>query len=188
MQKLLIALAIGLTWLVAPASANTIANFSLDKVTFSGGGTAIGTFTLDLTTSTLSNVNITTSMDSVSVPFSDFGTTYTDTGGRSFFNGVTTSFQFTQVIVGVVYTLGLNVGGPLTALNLAGSPSFGLVGFSETETSDLCEGQCGTRTINGGSLDVGVSATPLPATLPLFAGGLGLLGYLSRRRRQASRT
>ena len=29
-----------------------------------------------------------------------------------------------------------------------------------------------------------VSATPLPATLPLFAGGLGFVGYLTRRRRK----
>jgi uncharacterized protein (TIGR03118 family) len=29
-----------------------------------------------------------------------------------------------------------------------------------------------------------VAATPLPATLPLFAGGLGLLGFIARRRRR----
>ena len=33
-----------------------------------------------------------------------------------------------------------------------------------------------------------VSATPLPATLPLFAGGLGLMGLLSRRRKRKSTT
>ena len=27
-----------------------------------------------------------------------------------------------------------------------------------------------------------VSTTPLPASLPLFAGGLGLIGWLARRR------
>ena len=30
-----------------------------------------------------------------------------------------------------------------------------------------------------------VSATPLPATLPLFAGGLGFIGYLTRRKKRA---
>ena len=29
------------------------------------------------------------------------------------------------------------------------------------------------------------SATPLPATLPLFAGGLGFVGYLTRRKKNA---
>ena len=34
------------------------------------------------------------------------------------------------------------------------------------------------------SVDIlGPSATPLPATLPLFAGGLGFVGYLARRKR-----
>ena len=33
--------------------------------------------------------------------------------------------------------------------------------------------------------DAAAAATPLPATLPLFAGGLGLLGYLTRRKRSA---
>ena len=28
------------------------------------------------------------------------------------------------------------------------------------------------------------AATPLPATLPLFAGGLGFVGYLTRRKRK----
>jgi hypothetical protein len=32
-----------------------------------------------------------------------------------------------------------------------------------------------------------VAATPLPATLPLFAGGLGFVGYLGRRRKQIAK-
>jgi len=31
-----------------------------------------------------------------------------------------------------------------------------------------------------------ITATPLPATLPLFAGGLGFVGYLTRRRKKAT--
>ena len=31
-----------------------------------------------------------------------------------------------------------------------------------------------------------VTATPLPAALPLFAGGLGFVGYLARRRKRSS--
>jgi hypothetical protein len=33
-------------------------------------------------------------------------------------------------------------------------------------------------------LDNSPSATPLPATLPLFAGGLGFVGYLTRRKKR----
>jgi hypothetical protein len=34
------------------------------------------------------------------------------------------------------------------------------------------------------TIEIGVAATPLPAVLPLFAGGLGLVGFLSRRKKQ----
>jgi hypothetical protein len=33
-------------------------------------------------------------------------------------------------------------------------------------------------------LDMEVTATPLPAALPLFAGGLGIVGFLSRRKKR----
>ncbi len=37
---------------------------------------------------------------------------------------------------------------------------------------------------NGGvALNIDAVATPLPATLPLFAGGLGVLGWIARRRK-----
>jgi hypothetical protein len=32
-----------------------------------------------------------------------------------------------------------------------------------------------------------IAVTPLPATLPLFAGGLGLVGYLAKRRKQSAK-
>lgn len=51
-------------------------------------------------------------------------------------------------------------------------PSFECEGYS-------CTG-ADTRYVDGGF----ASATPLPATLPLFAGGLGFVGYLASRRRQ----
>jgi hypothetical protein len=34
--------------------------------------------------------------------------------------------------------------------------------------------------------DLGPAATPLPATLPLLAGGLGLFGFLSRRKKRSA--
>ena len=43
-------------------------------------------------------------------------------------------------------------------------------------------------TATGGNVlirDISMSATPLPATLPLFAGGLGLVGFLAKRRKSA---
>jgi hypothetical protein len=38
---------------------------------------------------------------------------------------------------------------------------------------------------NGGSFTVNpISTTPLPAALPMFAGGLGMVGFLARRKKQ----
>lgn len=35
--------------------------------------------------------------------------------------------------------------------------------------------------------NVAISSTPLPATLPLFAGGLGFVGYLAKRRKRSTK-
>jgi hypothetical protein len=43
-----------------------------------------------------------------------------------------------------------------------------------------------TEVTNGIPLDAPPSPTPLPATLPLFAGGLSLVGFLARRKRKAA--
>jgi hypothetical protein len=45
-------------------------------------------------------------------------------------------------------------------------------------------GHATTDTIDSITLPGNVAATPIPAALPLFAGGLGLLGMFSRRRKQ----
>jgi hypothetical protein len=56
---------------------------------------------------------------------------------------------------------------PLTSIVLTS-----IAGFSQLKSFDIS----------------GLTATPLPASLPLFAGGLGLLGYLTRRRKRAAVT
>ena len=181
---------------VAPASADTIANFTLDGVTFGDGGTATGSFTLDLDTSTLSNVNITTSSNIDSM-FAAFGATYNDSSTNIFTNGTTAQFEFDNFYYyfPVFFPTGedslvIDLPGPLTPANLAGSSSFAASG-SESEYFFLCGGGgldfCGARTITAGTLDTGLSATPLPATLPLFAGGLGFVGYLARRRKRSEK-
>jgi hypothetical protein len=42
------------------------------------------------------------------------------------------------------------------------------------------------RTITASGVADVLSQTPLPATLPLFAGGLGFVGYLAKRRKNAT--
>lgn len=174
-----IAIAVAVLGFAAPASADTIANFTLDGVTFSGGGTATGTFALDLDTSTLSNVNITTSADDLG----DFGETYTL---GSFSNGPA-SFDFVDGFPPFVGDeLIINLAATLTPSNLASSTSFTIQNGNEAfYFFPLCGfAACDSRDIDAGSLDEVLTTTPLPPTLPLFAGGLGMVGFLSRRRKR----
>jgi hypothetical protein len=170
------AIAVAVLGFAVPASADTVANFTLDGVTFGGGGTATGGFTLDLTTSTLSNVNVTTSADG------DLGTTYTE----GIFDSPST-FEFIDgfpPFAGEAFEIDLS--DALTDTNLASTNSFTIVNGSELlfflEVCGLFP--CDGRIIAGGSLDSSPATTPLPAALPLFACGLGMLGVLSRRRKR----
>jgi hypothetical protein len=75
-----------------------------------------------------------------------------------------------------------------TINNLLGNPSSGTVNaaveitglnpFTSLTFSDT------TGNSPAFEFDIGEAATPLPATLPLFAGGLGFVGYLAKRRKQ----
>ncbi len=63
------------------------------------------------------------------------------------------------------------------------SPTFNQVGYSTASSNTNA-----FFTLDGtGSVTVTpeITPTPLPATLPLFAGGLGVVGYLTRRKRRS---
>jgi hypothetical protein len=77
--------------------------------------------------------------------------------------------------VGVTNTCGedLTIGGDKLPLGAF------IVSFLDTGTGNVI------GTANSGDLFVNqLAATPLPAALPLFAGGLGLMGWLTRRRKR----
>lgn len=69
----------------------------------------------------------------------------------------------------------------------AENPSFA-VGFNpyanDTYVVTLSAGTAAGDTTSLGSVSEQINATPLPAALPLFAGGLGLMGLLARRRKR----
>jgi hypothetical protein len=62
------------------------------------------------------------------------------------------------------------------AVEVTGLPAFTTLTFQDTTGNDPAF-----------EFDLGATATPLPATLPLFAGGLGLVGYLTKRRKQSAK-
>jgi hypothetical protein len=114
-------------------------------------------------TSTQFTITVPTSgflQDTPTVSFTIAGKTYTSVLDVQF-NGptITSIFGFSDTVNGDT----------LTSIGLTSFQLFG-TGISSTDG--------GTVTINA------VAATPLPAALPLFAGGLGLLGMFARRRKQ----
>jgi hypothetical protein len=60
---------------------------------------------------------------------------------------------------------------------------------SDASTGGWCVGYGASLCTPYSNADAGLnglfSATPLPTTLPLFAGGLGFVGYLAKRRKQS---
>jgi len=168
------------TWLSAPASADTVGTFTLDGVTFSDASTATGQFDLDLTTGTLSNVNVTT--NAANYFFGNFS------NGPASFNLSAPDSPYSG------YGLTLNLLVTLTPANMVNGASFSLnTGTSYEGYFDFFECfifACTSRGITAGQLDVSnvTSATPLPAALPLFATGLGAVGALTWRRKRKART
>ncbi len=165
----------------APASANTIKTFNLNGVTFSDGGTATGSFTLDLTTQTIVSSAIFTSFKNFVFVGGDYNGSFVD----SF-----TDFPSAQVKLGdgaIPFLSGqlLTLKFALTnATDLSAITSFVLSG-SEKVYSWLCwGGLCATRTIVAGTADI--AATPIPAALPLLATALTGMGFIGWRRKRAT--
>ncbi len=117
------------------------------------------------------------------VTYSDPGTYFaTFPTGGSFPVGTTLSFATSSDDGGFGY--------------YSSGPAFDLTG-SDADPVQLFSGDVSSPTIllgnytlfdfNGQSnlrITEDVSATPLPAALPLFAGGLGIVGFLSRRKKR----
>jgi hypothetical protein len=163
----------------APASANTIATFELDGVTFNDGGTASGTFSLDTTTHTITNSSITTSFKNLLFIGGDYDGSFAD----SYLSVPTAEVHVGDgaipFISGQLLTLTF---GLTDATNLWSLPSF-IVAGGESVYSWLCGGLCGTRSIVAGTINT-VSATPIPAALPLLATALGGMGFIGWRRKR----
>ena len=153
------------TFVEAPVRADVFTTFDLDNVMFSDGGTATGSFTFDSTNGSLSNVSITTSPDG------NVGTTYTSGTSALGPNLTRPTFELFSFVNGsLILQLEVNLPVAFTSPNSIVGPFNG---------EFLCRGQvCSSaRDVSGGTL----VPTPLAATLPLFAGGLG-----SRRKRKAA--
>jgi hypothetical protein len=164
--------AAALSLLAASANAATITyDIGTTTATFAGGGldTLTGTFTVDFTANTLTNIAITVSgnvIPGVSPPVpTTFGTP--NTLSPNTVGAQNPAGQF--VVVHLVFQDNLgNSPDAITQVNFT-QGSIGLNVMSLTAS--------GTATPQ-------TSATPLPAALPLFATGIGGLGFLGWRRKR----
>ena len=157
-------------------------------------------------TITTNNVDIVS--DLTSTPKAADGNQYLDLVGNGTTGGISQSFD---TKLGQTYTLSFEYGNNAWSTGFAqaqmkvGALS-ALLGHNTSTTSDInwtsytgtFVGDGDPMTLSfletygynyGGVLldDISVTATPLPAALPLFAGGLGILGLLGRRRRKSKK-
>lgn len=162
----------------APAKADVV--YTLDFDTY--GGTLEGTGDLTLNFSSLSQAdNLNESLSSILVNITttniDGNGTYTITPSN-----LASSSQFQTGSAGQIYTLTAGETEPTGDQN----------GTADTLFLDLYTNTWQIHgkydsTVDQGKLVVNgpaLSSTPLPASLPLFAGGLGFVGYLTRRRKR----
>jgi hypothetical protein len=169
---------------VAPASAATIQTYELNGVTFNDGGTASGSFTIDLSTNTLVSSSIVTSFKNIVFVGGDYNGSFFDSFTATPAANLSLADWGVPLISGQLLSLNF----ALSDLSLA---SFAASG-SETVYSGLCFFSgfvCGSRSIVSGTIDavVAVAPTPLPAALPMLAAALGGMGFAGwRRKRQAA--
>jgi hypothetical protein len=157
-----------------PSAQAATLTWVLQGVVFDDGGTATGSFGYDADTNIFSAINITTSVNA------GLGTTYgvpTGVGNSTLFDTVT-AFPVTGE-----YRLTFDLTAAMT--NLGGTIALNL--FSVwLDVELLCaEPGCFTlatsRFLSQGAITT--SPVPLPAALPLFAAGLGAMGFMGWRKR-----
>ena len=169
LSGIIVAIGIFGTCLASPANAATIV-WTLEDFAFGDGGTVSGSFSTDSTTGLVTSFDITTSHPD----YGGFGFVYDSSMHTDTLNPTTYGFQIIDDSIPSVY-LQLSFKLPFT------TPSTDyLITYDSYEEA----GEYGQ--IDIGSGDATGVFTPLPAALPLFATGLGVMGLLGRRRKRKS--
>jgi hypothetical protein len=188
---LAVAFGLGLLLRIVPANAATITDYVTFSVTGSyatngccyDNGTATGSFDITF------DPTLAYPDQSISGVITNLNYTVTDPvlGGNITLNPITTFTLFYGVLT-LYSDYSVDQG-----KNFTETPDIviGINGFPTTPPLGVAgavwysaDADGNTLTASGGAT-ITPAATPLPATLPLFAGGLGFVGYLTRRRKQA---
>ena len=164
----------------APVANATVYNFEFDSLSV-GNLTAIGTVTIDQIGANLEVTAITGTISGTDL-----------SGGPQTINGIVTNpnFPSTSTSSDSVFTFDnlafngdphLDVNGILFTTTENSSGFWNLWWSPTAQNYKLAESTGGTFAF----FEIGnLSTTPLPATLPLFASGLGALGLLGWRRKR----
>jgi hypothetical protein len=174
MRKILIVLTIGIAALASAPSRAATYDFSFGNMYGTVFGTVTGTIILpdgNATNEAATSVTITSAPSSLAslLPNPILGTDLTNpTNSNSFTvsNGKITSALFYYTIPGGGY------------FEISSSASYRDLLLNFSDAGVIEPGNYTTFTPVA-------ATTPLPATLPLFAGGLGFVGYLARRRKRS---
>jgi hypothetical protein len=181
------------TVLAGPASAYTIASFSLSGITFNDGGTASGTFRIAYGNFSAFSSTVTTTagviMTGAKLDNAVFQTNLAGETEISFSGSTLSSNDFMR----------LYVQASLNPATLASLPTFDVT-YGIERVSYLCPPTCSlslSRNVTAGSIvTTGLETFPdpppppvptsLPATLPLLASALGGMGVIGWRRKRSA--
>lgn len=152
------------------ANAATI-QWSLSGVTFDDGGTASGTFSTDSVSGNLLSYNLTTSAGST-LPGFNYNASNSSIYGNNVFS--VNSFLLTNNSPFAIPYLNLSFQNSLTT---AAGATDALINNNSWE----CNNCSSVRYITGG--EAVSSAVPEPETYAMLLVGLGLMGFLRRRRK-----
>jgi hypothetical protein len=148
--------------------------FDLSGATLQYGGDLTGTITFNNALTAVTDVDVMAPGPIAGSPgFTFQAMTYLDTTGFT----VTSQLPSNSFVLDVDNGNGDRFQLTFASITAAGSTSFEQNSF-ESQTL------AGNRSVTAGSLIPDVAATPLPAALPLFAGGLGMVGFLARRKKR----
>ena len=135
----------------------------------------------------------TSSCQNLEVNANDFDTVYQWVSGLVKGQSYDLSYLYGGRPGGGTQKLDVSFGGsPLTVdtgdLGVWVTNSFSIVATSSMELLQFAsEGTDGLPSYGNEITNVSLTATPLPAALPLFAGGLGIVGFIGGRRRKSKK-
>ena len=186
---------LGLAAVTTTAMADTLTTFdfsgTLSSSPNANPATVTGTFTLDQTTGTLAGVDLTTPVGAFTGSTSDH---INSTSIQTVSSG--NAFQLDSFIGGGIVSLSLTFAGTVDGFTGGSALTLAILlrplpppvminpsGLDCDSTFPGCNGAAVVFNLTGTATPA-VAATPLPAALPMFAGGLGALGLFGWRRKR----